>query len=1179
MKSFRDALQRGAAATGGFSAVVTVRSLSSALAILLALVVDLPALSGSQSPRNPTEGISSDSTDFELIERLAAETVRRIEAEHGAESLEAARSLDLFVGALIRNGKAATANALAVCERALRLKERHLGVSHPEVAVSLHNLGTVRTERGEFDDAVALHRRALLIRRATLSFDAPELADSLDDLAVPLIYQERFREAQLALDESRRIREGQSAASPLGLAHTLRLLALLQRYDGRYAEAIDALDRALDIHRRLSPDDAELPLVMQLSGDLLFLTGDPSGAQKAWLEAQALAIRILGSEHPAIVTIRQRLAISAKSFGDRTEEKRLLEEALRVGERALVTCSPGFPSVLHHLALSVLDDGDYARAQALFERARSAHEQCLGPNNTETATVIHNQAYFATQMGDLTSAQKLEQRAIQIWTKTLSAEHPHVAWGLDALAEVLALQGASTRSRALYERALGIRQRAFGSEHPDVAWTLVNLARTSLQSGDLNRASDYLTKAIGIYRRLGVADNTNNFAIALPLMAEVESRRGDYERARSTLDETLATRTRLFGDSHPLVAETRAQIAALELRVGLDEDALANALDAERIGREHLTTTIRYLPERQALAYATSRPKGLDLALSIAVASEASNPVATLDSVIRSRSIVLDELAARAHASLASDPIVANLMVVLVASRQRYANLMLRSVSDLSSVPISMLEDARRQKENAERALAEKSVAFRDELARGEIGLADVRNALPANAALVAFVRYDRTTSFGAATAGAATVTNRQPSRNVRPTPSYVAFIVRADAERPSVVPLGPAATVDTLVGNWRTETTRAPGSASAAAAEQSYRAAGGALRRRIWDPLRAYLTGATKIFVVPDGALNVVSLAALPVDDTRYLIESEPLIHYLSAERDLVPDPSRTPLGNGLLAVGGAAFDDTSSFTPARGSSASTVSKPTASRPPVMNTQRRAPCGSFESLRFNVLPGTRQEVSEIARSWTGSAADVLQDRAASETAFKRQAPGHRVLHIATHGFFLGDCSSISAETRSVGGLTTGQRSLPDGLRESPLLLSGLALAGANRRSTARPGDDDGILTAEEVSALNLSGVEWAVLSACDTGLGVVKASEGVFGLRRAFQTAGVRTVIMSLWPVDDQAAKSWMLALYAGRFQHLTTAEAVQQASLRMLRTRRAGKQTTHPFYWAAFVAVGDWQ
>jgi CHAT domain-containing protein len=112
------------------------------------------------------------------------------------------------------------------------------------------------------------------------------------------------------------------------------------------------------------------------------------------------------------------------------------------------------------------------------------------------------------------------------------------------------------------------------------------------------------------------------------------------------------------------------------------------------------------------------------------------------------------------------------------------------------------------------------------------------------------------------------------------------------------------------------------------------------------------------------------------------------------------------------------------------------------------------------------------------------------------------------------------------------------------------------------------------------VASLDLRGIEWTVLSACDTGLGVIKDGEGVLGLRRAFQIAGVRTVIMSLWSVDDTATQAWMRALYRERFRNgATTMAAVRNASLQTLRARRARGESTHPFYWAAFVAAGDWR
>jgi CHAT domain-containing protein len=235
-----------------------------------------------------------------------------------------------------------------------------------------------------------------------------------------------------------------------------------------------------------------------------------------------------------------------------------------------------------------------------------------------------------------------------------------------------------------------------------------------------------------------------------------------------------------------------------------------------------------------------------------------------------------------------------------------------------------------------------------------------------------------------------------------------------------------------------------------------------------------------------------------------------------------------------------------------------------------------RSACIDFQSMRFGQLPASANEANAVVTLWNRTQRNTVRliGTAATEGAFKAQAAGHRVLHLATHGFFLGGrCAPQSDATTREGGSTRIAR-------ENPLLLSGLILAGANRRDATPPDQEDGVLTAEEVAALNLTGVEWAVLSGCDTGVGEIRAGEGVFGLRRAFQLAGAKTVIMSLWPVDDQATQRWMSALYANRLtRNLSSADAVRQASLSVLHLRRTNGVSTHPLYWAAFVAAGDWR
>ncbi|HEY7185476.1 MAG TPA: CHAT domain-containing protein [Vicinamibacterales bacterium] len=599
----------------------------------------------------------------------------------------------------------------------------------------------------------------------------------------------------------------------------------------------------------------------------------------------------------------------------------------------------------------------------------------------------------------------------------------------------------------------------------------------------------------------------------------------------------MAIWAKAFGPSNPSYADAQAGRALALANLGDRVSALSNAVSAEATGRAHLRTMLRSLPERQSLEYATVRPRALDLILSLSRSTPDGGDVA-MDSVIRSRAIVLDEMGARQRSQQVSgaDP----LRTAFSSAQQRIANLVVRGPGELSLAQYSaVLQEARGNSELAEQALAERSADFRSERSRAQIGLDEVKAALPDDSALVAFVRHDRTVLPDATKSS----TQRSQSAS-RVVSSYLALVTRKG--RPSVaVPIGPAYTI----------------------------------------PVAPLLGDATRVFIVPDGTLNLVPFSALPVGQRSYMIERLPLVHYLSAERDVVPSPHEGGSGgHGLLALGGPAFDDATLFGGGKGQPGSSTKASSSLR----GAGRSAdlPCDvalSVQAMTFPSLDGALQEVHELSRVWNTSAAShaeasrVLVGHEASEQTLKKEASLYRVLHLATHGFFLRDSCPPA---RAVGGLVSASKNPSAGVPvENALLLSGLALAGANRRQAASPNEDDGILTAAEVASLNLGGVEWAVLSACDTGLGEIRAGEGVFGLRRAFQIAGVRTVIMSLWSVDDQATRNWMRVLYEGRFQKaLDTADAVREASLTVLRSRRAKGQSTLAFYWAAFVAA-DWR
>jgi CHAT domain-containing protein len=374
-----------------------------------------------------------------------------------------------------------------------------------------------------------------------------------------------------------------------------------------------------------------------------------------------------------------------------------------------------------------------------------------------------------------------------------------------------------------------------------------------------------------------------------------------------------------------------------------------------------------------------------------------------------------------------------------------------------------------------------------------------------------------------------------------------------------AVVPLAEGSRVDALVSSWRADVSKAPASA---VVEDVSRLSGHRLRSIIWDGVARNLDGVRRVYIVPDGSLGLVPFAALPVGREEFLAEGGRVIHYLPAERDILRAPNAVPEGRGLLAVGDPTFG-----------------RAARSRTALRTKGDASGCGGLPDMAFGSLTGTRFELGDVAALWrVAHPADVqliLSGDAATESAFKRDAVGRRVLHIATHGVFAkNDCAPAVSGSRGVGGLAATRRS------ENPLPLSALAMAGANTRKRVAPDEDDGILTAQEVAVMTLSGVQWAVLSACDTGVADVLIFEGVSGLRRAFQIAGVGTVIMSLWSVDDAATRRWMRALYAARLEDgASTAEAMHAANLELLQERRRLGLSTNPFYWAAFVAEGDWR
>jgi CHAT domain-containing protein len=341
-------------------------------------------------------------------------------------------------------------------------------------------------------------------------------------------------------------------------------------------------------------------------------------------------------------------------------------------------------------------------------------------------------------------------------------------------------------------------------------------------------------------------------------------------------------------------------------------------------------------------------------------------------------------------------------------------------------------------------------------------------------------------------------------------------------------------------------------------------------LRARIWEPLEEHLKGVTRVLICPDGALCRLPFAALPGSDPKkYLLEELSIV--------IVPVPQLLP---GLLAVDAKKIDGAPSLL------AVGAVDFDGNPAPLVNVKVAFPFSITRAntgLSWGPLPNTKGEVDVVEglfRKLPQATVKKLIGNEATEASIERELSRHRFVHLATHGFFaVPKFIRQMQEGQTIGVEKILVPVLPPGLS------CGIVCAGANKPTFQA----SGVITATQIAELDLRNVELVVLSACETGLGELAGGEGVLGLQRAFQIAGARSTITSLWAVPDQSTGELMKRMYANRLENgLAATEALREAQLWVLNNgdkvgafdqKPTGSKRTPPKFWAAFSFAGDWR
>ena len=764
--------------------------------------------------------------------------------------------------------------------------------------------------------------------------------------------------------------------------------------------------------------------------------------------------------------------------------------------------------------------GDCSRAAPLLRQAIEIRKAALGEKHNDYAASLGNLAFLDQAMGDFAKAEPLFQEELRIVKETFGEQNPQYANCLNNLARLYYDMGEYAKAEPLYQQALQIHTHVFGEKHRDCAPDLSNLAGLYSAEGDYAKAEPLLRRAVAIYKDV-LGDKHPDYASSIDSLGLVYVFMGDYARAEPLFQQAAQIFKETSGEKGAEYANALNNLAVVYSLMGDYDKALQFSRQTIGIERALLDKTAAIQSERQEESMRVKVWKYLNLYLSLTAQSKTpaeqvypevlswKGEVGAREQQIR---LLHHRLAESGNAE------AARLEAELMDTSGRLAAL--PHQGGLSPGERLALQTSLSDKlEQLQAALAAASSDFRKQFDQQHRTPDDLRKALPESAVLVDLLGYQ---SY-----------SPSPDKGKQGTWQHnlVAFVVRpgAPVER---IELGPEQPIETAIAAWR----RTFGAKSVDIDP------GAQLRQLLWQPLEKYVSGAKTVLISPNSLTASLPWMALPgkqpgtylIDDVAIALVPIPRLLPEQLAGDAAGQQSEQKPS--LLLVGDVDFG----ADPGRRA---------------LTTIDRVAARGGEQFNWPALPGTRDEVAAIQASFTSKygngTATELTRQGATKSAVQSAAEKCEYLHFSTHGFFAApevksaEASMNNGRNMNADPLAASQNAV-SGL--DPGLLSGLVLTGANAPYV--DGKQDGILTALEVADLDLSHVRLATLSACETGLGQSAGGEGLLGLQRAFQTAGAKTVVASLWKVPDKATQTLMARFYDNLWnKKLTKLESLREA------------------------------
>jgi CHAT domain-containing protein/lipopolysaccharide biosynthesis regulator YciM len=1007
----------------------------------------------------------------------------------------------------------------------LATRTKLLGDNHLDTASACNLHGLSHEWLGNIQQSAELFGRAIAISERLKPGDDANRAEMYRNLAgsyMNLGELKKSREAHLkSLAMAQRVFGAEHKKT--ALAHMY--YSVLLRAEGNYAEALKQNDIALQMLEKLvGREDVETLNAYYSRALIVDHQGDLAGSIKLYDEVYQLRKKVLGADHPETLTVLSSVAEKQQALRHYPEARRLYEEVLSGHLKSL---GPDHYSVAEdHFSIGVVleSQGDYAAAKRQYEEALRIRKKSLGEEHSTVAYTLHSLGCLQMAQAEYAEAEERFRYALQLQEKIYGPGHVYTTGTLSSLGDLFVAQRQYAKARPFYEQVLTSRLKYVGEKHVDTA---------------------------AAYRSLG----------------DLLRMRGNYTGARPYLQKTHEVRRAALGDKHLDTAYALDDLAILEGNLGNFSVAATHEDAALRTILNHAVSVLPSLSDREQLAFLNysltavfhrgmtlglMRPENANIS---ALSAEWSlNGKGTTQNALAERILLLRDLESAQPGDVASK---------LLDTRRRLATLTLSiPEKDQAEALAAQIKELTTQEEELSRKISQTSKT--PNASRSWIELNTLRAAIPPGSALIDITRLD--------------VYNFQAKgkEKIWLESRYVAWIIPPPGkDQIQIVDLGLCEEINeaiTLVSDTMTATAKQDSllrSLGEGAAVKQFDTDFSAVSDMILPSLEPRLPAGTKNLILsPDGMLWLLPWAALPVDGDKYLLEKYSL-RFITSSRDLLPKPA---VAKTLTTSAPIIFADPDFDLTADGTSAAI--KKIYPEVAVDNALRGI---TSQSALPSVgrLPNTEIEAEAIkanVEKIAKTAPQLYLDRFALEAVVKRVARP-KILVLSTHGFFLPDQVATPVDENAVAEKPAY---VLDGTRvENPLLRCGLLLAGCNTRQNAT--GEDGILTGMEIVGLDLRGTEMVVLSACETGLGKVNNGEGVAGLRQAFQLAGANSVISTLWQVPDRDTAILMNDFFANLASGQSKPDALRNAQLKRIQTRRERFGGAHPLYWAAWTLTGN--